>query len=239
MLDFLNGTAQITDKPVGTFYVFSFKGLDPKNGMPLFNKIDDESYVSGKARTDYLVLAGKSAPDLTGGFHTAIGYKSFSVGLSFNFSLGSTRLRNPVFPDETGQSAPLASQNMPAIFAQRWRKPGDEKYTNIPAFVNYDMLQQLPDGADGINRYYAYNHSDLMLVSGNFLRCSAISFGYQLPQNCVKKYGIKGVGINATVSNLFVIADKRLNGQDPEIQGIGGTAMPIAPAYNLGLNVSF
>jgi TonB-linked SusC/RagA family outer membrane protein len=239
IFDYLSGTAQLTGQPVGTFYVFSFKGLNPKDGMPIFNKLDDASYVNGKPLTDYLVVGGKSNPDLTGGLHTSVRYKSFSVGMSFAFSLGATRLLNPIFQDLNGQTTPLASQNLNTAFAQRWRKPGDEKFTNIPSFVNYGGFQNLPDGASGINRYYAYSYSDVMLVSGDFLRCTALNLSYQFPDKLSKRCGFTSASIHTGVSNPFLFASKKLNGQDPEIAGIGGTALPITPAYNLGFNVSF
>lgn len=239
MDDYLNGTAYVTGQPASTFYVVSYKGLNPSNGMPLFNKIDDGSSYLDRTFMDALVVGGKRLPDIDGGLHTSFRYKAFSLGFSFAFSLGSTRLLNAVYAGEN-QYIPMPEQNMPAIFEQRWRKPGDEAFTNIPAFVTDRVNQQVDVAVSNrYGRYYLYDHSDLNLVSGDFLRCRAMNIGYSMPQSWLKKMKIKQMGITATVTNLFVIADKKLRGQDPEIDGVGTTALPIVPAYNLGVNLSF
>ena len=237
--DYLNGTAQVTGQPTGTFYVFSYKGLNPENGMPLFNHIDDGSSYLDRSLMDFLVVGGKRMPDIAGGLTTSLRYKALSVGFSFAFSLGSKRLLNSIYASEN-QLIPMPDQNMPAIFVQRWRKPGDEAFTNIPGFVNSESKQQVEVSLHNrYSRYFMYDHSDLNLVSGDFLRCRAMNLSYALPDNWLKRARIKTMFLTASVTNLFVIADKKLKGQDPEIDGVGTTALPIVPSYNLGLNLSF
>ncbi|MCX2453642.1 SusC/RagA family TonB-linked outer membrane protein [Pedobacter sp. PLR] len=238
--DYLNGTAQVTGQPAGTFYVVSYKGLDPKYGMPLFNKIDDGSSYLDRTFMDALVIGGNRVPDISGGLTTSIRYKAFSMGVSFAFSLGSKRLLNAMYAGDN-QFIPMPDQNMPAIFEQRWRKPGDEAFTNIPGFVSYVQADQQVEVsyANRYSRYYLYDHSDLNLVSGDFLRCRSMNLGYSLPAGWLKRARIKQMSVTATATNLFVIADKKLRGQDPETDGVGTTALPIVPAFNLGLSLSF
>lgn len=236
--DYLNGTAQVNGQPQGTFYVFAYKGLNPKNGEPLFNGIDEPNVDRGQPFINYLKIGGKRDPDLMGGGFTSVRYKAFTVGLAFSFSLGSQRLLNPVYGSQE-QLVPMPEQNMPAVLSGRWRKPGDETFTNIPGFLMDPNQGKAFVGTIPFSRYYMYDHSDLNLVSGNFLRCRSMNLSYQLPDAWLKKAKIKTASISGTASNLFVIADKRLRGQDPEIEGVGRTALPIVPSYNLSVNLSF
>lgn len=239
MSDYFSGQAKVTGQPASTFYVVSYKGLDPIHGVALFNKIDDGSSSLDRSIMDCLVVGGKRDPDVTGGLNTSFRYKAFSASFAFAFSLGSKRLLNPVFAGEN-QLIPMPEQNMPAIFEQRWRKPGDEAFTNVPGFVSNTNYQQVElSYHERFSRYFLYDHSDLNVVSGNFLRCRSMDLGYSLPANWLKKMKIQGMTVSATVTNLFVIADKKLKGQDPEIDGVGTTALPIVPAYNLGVSLSF
>ena len=236
--DYLDGMAQVNGQAKGTFYVFSFKGLDPKTGVPLFHGIDEEQVDKNQPFINYLKVGGKRDPDVAGGIHSSVRYKAFTVGIAFAFSLGTKRLLNPVYGSE-GQFIPMPEQNMPSILSKRWRKPGDEAFTNIPGFVTEYTLQQTDFGSGTFNRYYMYDHSDLNLVSGNFLRCQSLNLSYQLPDAWLKRAKIKGASIAGTAGNLFFIADKKLKGQDPEIEGVGRTALPIAPAYHLSISLSF
>lgn len=236
--DYLDGTAQVNGQAQGTFYVFSFKGLNPKTGVPLFHGIDEEKVDKTQPFINYLKVGGKRDPDVAGGIRSSVRYKAFTVGIAFTFSLGTKRLLNPVYGSE-GQFIPMPEQNMPSILSKRWRKPGDEAFTNIPGFVTEYTLQQSDFGSGTFNRYYMYDHSDLNLVSGNFLRCQSLNFSYQLPDAWLKRAKIKGASITGTASNLFFIADKKLKGQDPEIEGVGRTALPISPAYNLSVSLTF
>ena len=184
---------------------------------------------------------------VSGGLNTSVDYHAFSFGMSFAFNLGSKRLRNPVYK-VSDVSIPMTQENLPAILEQRWRKPGDEAFTDIPAYPKNNGLQgegfvvmtnQTGSTTSSMSRYDMYNHSDANLVSGSFLRCNAINFSYRLADNLVKRMKVKQISVSGTASNLFVIADKKLRGQDPEIDGVGTTALPISKIFSLGLNVTF
>ncbi|SDL39074.1 TonB-linked outer membrane protein, SusC/RagA family [Pedobacter sp. ok626] len=245
--DYLNGTVLVEGQPINTFYVFSFKGLNPKTGVPLFYGIDEDGVVPKGSFVDYLKPAGSRMAKISGGLNTSVDYHAFSLGMSFAFKLGSKRLRNPVYK-VSDVSIPMTQENLPAILEQRWRKPGDEAFTDIPAYPKNNGLQgegfvvmtnQTGSTTSSMSRYDMYNHSDANLVSGSFLRCNAINFSYRLADNLVKRMKVKQISVSGTASNLFVIADKKLRGQDPEIDGVGTTALPISKIFSLGLNVTF
>ncbi len=76
---------------------------------------------------------------------------------------------------------PYPGQNMSSDFVKRWRKPGDEKYTNIPALTDelYTVRGVYTGGENPINKtdimnnvssnyWQMYNNADMRVVSGNF-----------------------------------------------------------------------
>ncbi|SMC57968.1 SusC/RagA family TonB-linked outer membrane protein [Pedobacter nyackensis] len=245
--DYLSGAVLVEGQSINTFYVFSFKGLNPKTGVPMFKGIDEDGVVPKGSFIDFLKPAGSRDAKISGGLNTSVDYSAFSLGMSFAFKLGSKRLRNPVYK-ASDVSIPMTQENLPAILEERWRKPGDEAFTDIPAFPKNNGLQgegfvvmtnETGSTTSSMSRYDMYNHSDANLVSGSFLRCNAINFSYRLADNLVKRMKLKQVSVSGTASNLFVIADKKLRGQDPEIDGVGTTALPISKIFSLGLNVIF
>ena len=149
---------------------------------------------------------------------------------------------------------------MNKVMAKRWRTSGDEATTNIPALSNatlsipgadtypseaeaymYTMVDVPFRSAAGPQTnagWYMYDYSDLRVAKGDHIRVRAISLGYSLKGDWMKKAGINGLRVDFQVQNIGVIVfDKKLKGQDPDqVQSIG---MPTLPTYNLSVNVNF
>ena len=77
-------------------------------------------------------------------------------------------------------------------------------------------------------------NSDAMVADASFLRCNNITATYYLPTSWCNKFGAQSLNLSASVNNIFVIASKRWNGFDPELNN---SVMP--HMYSLGLSVSF
>jgi hypothetical protein len=228
---------------VSSFWVFNYAGLDPQDGHPLFKipQVADNPKVETDA-TEYLVYGGKFDPDFTAGFSTSFRYKWLSLATSFNMALGGKRILYKMFD---GSGLPSAYNNMPKEFVNRWRKPGDEKLTNIPSIpswvrdVNGNVQppwQFVPDTQGYEESYDMYNYSNVRVVNGSFLRCNDISLTYNPAENILRHLGVKSVALTAAVRNPFIIVSKEYKGMDPEV-ATGN--QPIPRVYSMGLNVSF
>ncbi len=241
--DYFNGTVFAEGEAIGTIYGFEFKGLNPVNGLPQFYGVDEGNGTANTPLTTYLKPMGTREAKISGGLNTNIRYKAFSLGMNLSYKLGGVRFKNSAYSNSF-VNIPMPEQNLPEALARRWRKPGDEAFTNIPAYPKgADMASQAIVYSSGdiasLSRYTMYNYSDINLVSGSYLRCNNIDLSYRITSNLVRKLGINQLAISASASNLFVIADKKLQGQDPEIDGVGTTALPISKIFGLGLNVTF
>jgi hypothetical protein len=147
----------------------------------------------------------------------------------FTYSLGNKVFRNPVISKSYADN--LATQK---DVAARWRLPGDEKTTNIPGLVS--NIQQAYNRSAFIEREFAYNRSDLMVVDAGVLRLSEINLSYDFLSR--KSAWMKSARVSLSANNLYFWADKNLRGVDPQ-SIITGVSLPNPTSYSLKLNAQF
>ena len=239
--DFLNGNHDRPLKngyPLTAFWSYKFTGLNGTNGYPTFEHATYDA-VDGDPTLDpttFLVYSGQSEPYFTGGFNTRVRWKDFNFGADFALMLGAKkRLPNP-YSTFTGGKMPDIFSNLSKELNDRWKQPGDEAHTNIPALYTsvrdlYNL--NLPNGLYD-NIYSMWAQSDARVADASFLRCTQISLSYNVPRKLCKKIGMSRIQVSANVNNLFVIASDKWRGYDPEL---GNTLQP--RVYSMGLSLGF
>lgn len=233
---YLSANAFVPGKPISGFYSYRFAGLDPTNGTPMFHDLEGKGLTDDP--TSYLVFSGQKIPAISGGFSPSFRYKNLSASALFAFSAGSHKRLNPINPTLAGGDAvPPPFVNVNRDLSHRWKKPGDEKLTDIPAIVDQTTITALP--GIGTSSYGAYDQSDLRVVNNSFIRCREIRMNYAIPMQFVQRTGIKSMTAGLFVQNVFTIASRKLQGQDPEIDGVGGSTLPVTRQYGFTMNVTF
>ena len=238
-IDYLNGSSDRPLKkgyPLSAFWSYKFTGLDHNTGYPTFENAtyDDVDGDGSVDPTTFLIYSGQSEPDFSGGFNTRIRWKGFNLGIDFAANLGAKkRLPNPYSTFTYGKMPDIFS-NLSKELNDRWKQPGDEAHTNIPAL--YTSIEDkynlnLPNGLYD-NIYSMWAQSDVRVADASFLRCTQISLSYSLPQKVCKKIRLSHITFSANVNNLFVIASKDWKGYDPEL---GYSIQP--RMYSLGLSL--
>lgn len=239
--DFLNGNHDRPLKngyPLTAFWSYKFTGLNGTNGYPTFEHATYDA-VAGDPTLDpttFLVYSGQSEPYFTGGFNTRLRWKDFNFGADFALMLGAKkRLPNP-YSTFTGGKMPDIFSNLSKELNDRWKQPGDEANTNIPALYTsvrdlYNL--NLPNGLYD-NIYSMWAQSDARVADASFLRCTQISLSYNVPRKLCQKIGMSRIQVSANVNNLFVIASDKWRGYDPEL---GNTLQP--RVYSMGLSLGF
>ena len=137
--------------------------------------------------------------------------------------------------DYVNNSTPSAYANLPHEMVNRWRKPGDEKITNIPTIPSRDIPVVYTPGGITEYRHRLYNYSDIRVVNASFLRCNSISLSYTVPEKWVKRMCLKNMSLGASVSNPFIIVSKQYKGLDPEV---ASGSQPISRNYSFSINIS-
>jgi TonB-linked SusC/RagA family outer membrane protein len=239
--DYLAGRAIIEGNSVDDFYSYKFAGLD-NQGLPTFHDIQENGETKDEMFKKVFKFSGSRTPDFTGGVSLGIKYKKLTLSANMSYSVGKD-LRLTSLYSSSGQRLAKPEQNMSAEFNNRWRKPGDEKYTNIPSLSDLELdlypIGHTRDVKITENLWDMYNHADIRVVSGDYLRLRSLTLQYDF-DNSISEYlkVIKGGYVKLNGRNLWLLADSRLNGQDPDhIAGFGGA--PLTPSYTFTLSLTF
>ena len=238
--NYLNGTAIVPGEAYGTIYAFDFAGLDPNNGHPTFNNLNKD--VMPTDFREYVVKAGNTQPDISGGVSTSLRYKNLHLRAQFAMSFGAQAYLPEYFATS---GAPRPEANVPTYMLDRWRKAGDEVRTNIPSIPDGNpltLLVDMPYGTSGTltssfsyNLYQMYNHSTARIADTDFIRCRNLSLQYDIPKSVYARLGMRNAYVTASLTNPFFIAfDSKWNGRDPET-----ASWPARKSFSLSVNLTF
>ncbi len=252
--DFLNGTAVVKGKAIGTFYSYKYVGLSPVDGGPLFDDWEDrraELVGLDKYNTYTRVLkaSGQRDPDVTGGISNTFTYKHWRLGVQMNYSLGAkTRLFRMMEDFVNGYSA---ESNVNRDLLKAWKKPGDELYTDVPAIMGrgsngfgyYSYHWSAGTSADVVkiadNAWTMYDYSDLRVVSADYLKISSISLTYEFPKKILERWRLNRLALTLGATNLHTFCNSKLKGQTPTQGGFSEIQLSDTPTYTIGLNLQF
>jgi len=238
------GNVATLGQPLGTIYSFKFAGLSAENGYPLFYTTDGRKVHEGDYEAMELVPSGSIYPDLTGGFDTRITYKkNLSLSVGFSYQVGGVKRLPSLYDDLNYAFDP--TRNVPSFFNNRWRQPGDEAVTNIPALYDRTIANHFPDElvghyddnvANSVTMVRMYDKSDIRVAKSDFLRLRNITLSYRLPHEWLRPLHIREMTLRLQGSNLFTLKSSKWEGLDPETAYAN---MPLMPSYNLGINIMF
>lgn len=220
--------------PQRSLFSIPFAGLN-NEGLPTFYDPDGNITVTGidmqeydPERLKFLKYEGPADPTDVGSFGNIFRYKNLTLNLFITYSFGNVVRLDPVFSSSYSDLSAT-----PKEFNNRWIKPGDEKYTNIPVIAS---KQQLNNIAYLDRAYQSYNYSTARVAKGDFIRMKEISLAYEFPKTITQALNIANLSLKLQATNLFLLyADKKLNGQDPEFFNAGGVATPMPKQFTLTL----
>lgn len=258
--DFLNGTALVKGQAVNTFYSYRFLGLSPVDGGPLIDDYyNNQEALRGLTKYDtyttVLSASGKREADIQGSLTNTLRYRQWHASVVLGYSLGAkTRLFAMYGSKATGGygSDIYSEKNYSRDYLNRWRKPGDEKTTNLPsiisqsssAYYKYSRVWTDMSGAAevnpiGDNYWEMYDYSDIRVVSADYLKLQSLSLTYELPGTILDRMGLQRLALTLSAYNLFTICDPALKGQTPTQGGFSTIQLSDRPSFSFGLNVQF
>ncbi|MDN3548845.1 SusC/RagA family TonB-linked outer membrane protein [Mucilaginibacter aquaedulcis] len=260
--NYLTGSQIVDDKASNTFYSYHFTGLDHLTGLPTFANNDPSMADKYKGMSlddvikQVMVPSGNRIPTLQGGLLNVFSYRQFSLSCNMTYSVGSKVRLQKLYSNTVNGivtstvSAPLPENNVNLDFVNRWRKPGDEAYTNIPSLVGgtayANTLSHWSASGSNTSFQYAdniwqmYDNSDARIASGNYLKLRTLNFRYSLSDALTKRLKIKQTSVMFSATNVHTWASKKLEGQDPEQLGFGdNTQLSPRSTYSITLDVSF
>ncbi|WP_439698279.1 SusC/RagA family TonB-linked outer membrane protein [Mucilaginibacter sp. AW1-7] len=217
-------------------FSYAYAGLN-NQGNPMI-KLANGSINStpGAETVGDLVYSGTTTPPYTGGLSNIFTYKAFSLGANMIFNLGHV-MRADVNQTYTGRITASTSSfdgNLTTDFLNRWKKPGDEKLTNIPSYI------------PGFESYFTrtvayYTQGDINVVSASYAKVRDINLSFKLPDNLLKKIKVKSASFTIQATNFLVwTANKK--GIDPEFNDLNSGIRAVPPfrhSYSIRTNVTF
>ena len=255
---YLNGTAIMDGKSIGTFYSYNFIGLDPQNGLPLFDDYRDRQHLLEGQPLDRImervgVVSGSREPNFAGSFYSTLRYQQWSLSASFNYALGNKIRKFALYKDVLDGVS--SENNVRKEFTKRWRKPGDERHTQLPSLISpsdpafgenrYHWSAAIPAATQGFeafadNYWMMYDNSNARVVSGSYLRLSNLALRYQFTRKQLKGLPFSNLAFDAAMTNVFTLKSSALEGQDPTQSGFSlQTSLSLRPSFTFGLRVSF
>ena len=197
--------------PLSSVFSIPFLGLT-NEGMPRFynergvETLGDFNFSS--SNINFLKYSGTLDPTDVGTLTNTFRYKNFTLSANINYEFGAvTRLRSISNTDDYSA--------FPRELTQRWKKPGDEAYTDIPRIPTSYAFDQY--GADNlINGFYAYSASTARIVSTDLVRLKEISMEYTVSKTLLRRTPLKNLAVKLQAQNLMLLySDARLRGDDP------------------------
>lgn len=218
--------------PYGTIFAYRWAGLDPENGTSRVydqdgNIVHQAADVKDASAVPYL---GTTIPPWFGSFGTSLTYGRLSLSCMFVYNLGHV-LRN----DVNRQYTYRLTHSLHKDFADRWKAPGDEAQTDIPAY--YSLANTSINEWD-ITSLYA--SSNLNVLSASYLKLREVSLSYRLPDRWASSIHTRGISLGTRVTNLLTRA---ANGQgiDPEAFSLSGGSRSdrFGPVFTFNANIEF
>lgn len=227
-----NTIVPIVGRPLYAIAAYRWGGLNAAG--------DPQGYLNGDLTTDYdaillnvnskglasdnLIYFGAASPTHFGNLINRLEWKGFSASINIMYKLG-------YYFRKTG----LLYMNLYSLgaghsdFEKRWRKPGDEAHTHVPAMVYTNYPQAALRDA-------FYQDSEVFVLKGDHIRLQYINLAYTISGGRVKfKVPFQSLQIYTNVANLGILWRANKENLDPDYQG----AYSPSKQFTAGIRLSF
>lgn len=202
---------------------YRWAGLDEVGNPLTYNAAGEKTRQTELAS---LECNGTYLPKYNGSLSTDLHYKGITLSCSFVYNFGSVfRMPYPVMN-------PLETQDLSALISKRWREPGDENKTDIPAMLTWENY-------DGVRDRIA-KYSSNSIRNGSFIRLREVLVNYELPKDWLTKSPFERISLTAQANTLWRWT-KNKEGFDPEfVDPRGGNLSLSEPAsFIFGVRLEF
>lgn len=212
-----------------------YEGVNPATGIFSFKKKDgtvvpvpDTGPAFNGNGGDASILINPD-PQWAGGLTNTFAYRNFSLTIIFQFvkQTGRNYLYS-IYQSSVAGIPGGPGVNLPAVFADRWRKPGDH--------AEHERLSEGP--YTNVDRVAARAVQALLASTGaysdaSYIRLKTLSFSYSLSPGQASRIHIKGCTFFVKGQNLLLLTPYKIG--DPEIQYL--FTIPPQRMIAVGLNV--
>ena len=198
-----------------------------------------------------MVEIGNMNPKNTGGFNVNASYKSFDLGMYFNWSYG-----NQIY--NANKLATLYNLNKGGGLYGNKLAIVKDSYTNyqiqngmLVKLITPDQLNTANVNATVPSTFLQQGYvSDIGIEDGSYLRLNTVTLGYSVPKKVLSKIKVTNLRIYGSIYNAFTLTG--YSGLDPDVNtsqninssryptpGLDWGTYPRARQFVIGLNVTF
>lgn len=202
---------------------YRWAGLDANGNPQIYDEQGKKTATPDSATlASALVYNGVTRAPYNGGLIQEWNVSDFFARATIAFKLG--HVMRQYIPSPSG-----ALDNS-SLIRDRWRKPGDEQYTDIAAMANTNATD---------TRAFIIQNSTNSILPADNIRLQEIQIGWQAPKKLLKDFFIKDLTLSFQAQNLIVWKRNKLQ-VDPEIVSSGGQiGMPMSKQYSFSINMNF
>ena len=215
-----------------SLFAYRWAGLSNEGNPQVYNadgeiisNYQDESLTEAAVK-----FVGVTQPKWYGALTNNFSYKGFDLSFMFVYNFGH-KMRRDVNNFWYGR----LTRNVSKKFLDRWREPGDEKFTDVPKYVAKSVENQTKS-----RNISFYEFADVNVLDASYVKLRDITLSYSLPKRLCNKLYTDKITLRAQASNLWLIAANN-DGIDPEYHqyrsGLRGTKY--GPSWSFGLTVNF
>ncbi|SDJ08547.1 TonB-linked outer membrane protein, SusC/RagA family [Pedobacter sp. ok626] len=212
---------------LGSLYTYKYAGLNEKGNAMIYNgkgeKVLADLVTFDEKDLGALQFQGNVTPPYFGGMSNTFTYKDFELFTLFTFKAGHKFMRptaNEVFKLPYTRLAQ-------ADLANRWRVPGDESKTNIPA------IDPQHTGT------FRYIDSDYFVEDASYVRWRDVTLTYHIPVKKIKWSAFQMLSVSATGRNLALWTANK-EGIDPDyLDNLSLSALPPSKSIVFSIKATF
>jgi hypothetical protein len=207
--------------PVNALYNYPWTGLDSL-GNPT-------GYLEGGASKNYerltdrladsLSFGGYSKPTCTVIITQTVQWRNFTGSLTLTGQFGYKYRKPAIDYSQLTISAGPGSGD----YSSRWQKPGDEKWTNVPA------MPVFPDP----HRDVFYQYVPANLLSACNIRLQELRIAYTPGKKTVDWLHVSNMNLYAYAANVGILWKAAKTSLDPNFP----TGLPVRPSFAIGISV--
>ncbi|WP_165503521.1 SusC/RagA family TonB-linked outer membrane protein [Pedobacter hiemivivus] len=210
--------------PMYSLFTMDYIGLNDQ-GHPMVKGENGEPIVINvfpvvDVPLDALHFSGVNMPKYTIGFNNHFTFGQFGLSALLMYYGGHSSIVAP--PTVGGEGRPIeGTQNY-------WKKPGDEKNTDVPGFLPFNL------------RTEGYRYGTKFVRKLDFIALRTATLSYQLNSNIANKIGLRDAKVMLQISNPFKYVFSG-NDIDPETLNFynGNRGVSVLPSYSISFSTNF
>lgn len=198
----------IVGNPYNALYAYRWAGLN-EVGLPRVEDAEGNATTANPSTLDAIELAGSTVPSLSGSFSTGLRYKQLELSFLVVYEAGHKQ-RNSFLPTLGSAYSSAVGSYITSLggavnrdIADRWRQPGDEEQTDIPAVVFAESPNYLYDSG------MIYSYADINVLDMSNIRLANLAFTYRLPDSFTRKLQLNAARLQFNVENAYTFANSR------------------------------